>query len=217
VEIKGANLAPAGDTRIWQGPDFVNNQLPTQLDGVGVKVNGKSAFVYYISPTQVNVLTPPDAVSGAVQVTVTSGGSSSPAATVQAQALSPSFFIFGAGPYVAAVHANGDLVGPAALSVPGYTFSPAKPGETIQIYANGFGATSTAIVSGSLTQGGTLNPAPVVKIGGTTATVVFAGLVLPGEFQFNVVVPSIADGDQAITATVNGVNTQSGAMLAVQH
>jgi uncharacterized protein (TIGR03437 family) len=217
VEIKGTNLAPAGDTRIWQGPDFVNNQLPTQLDGVGVKVNGKSAFVYYISPTQVNVLTPPDAVSGAVQVTVTSGGSSSPAATVQAQALSPSFFIFGAGPYVAAVHGTGDLVGPAALSVPGYTFSPAKPGETIQIYANGFGATSTAIVSGSLTQGGTLNPAPVVKIGGTTATVVFAGLVAAGEFQFNVVVPSIADGDQAITATVNGVNTQSGGMLAVQH
>jgi uncharacterized protein (TIGR03437 family) len=218
VEIKGTNLAPAGDIRIWQGPDFVNNQLPTQLDGVSVKVNGKNAFVYYISPTQVNALTPPDAMQGPVQVTVTSGSTTSAAATVQAQALSPSFFIFGAGPYVAAVHANGDLVGPASMSVPGYTFSPAKPGETIQIYANGFGTTSTPIVSGSLSQGGVLNPAPAIKIGGMNATVRFAGLVAAGEFQFNVVVPaSLVDGDQPITATVNGVNTQSGAMLSVQH
>jgi hypothetical protein len=29
VEIKGTNLAPAGDTRIWAGADFVNNQMPT--------------------------------------------------------------------------------------------------------------------------------------------------------------------------------------------
>jgi uncharacterized protein (TIGR03437 family) len=218
IEIKGANLAPAGDARVWQGPDFVNNQLPTQLDGVSVKVNGKNAFVYYISPAQVNVLTPPDAIQGPVQVAVTTGTTTSAAATVQAQALSLSFFIFGAGPYVAAVHANGELVGPASMSVPGYTFSPAKPGETIQIYANGFGATSTPIVSGSLTQGGTLNPAPVIKIGSATATVVFAGLVSPGEFQFNVVVPgSLADGDQAITATYSGSTTQSGAMIAIQH
>jgi uncharacterized protein (TIGR03437 family) len=218
MEVKGANLAPAGDIRIWQNPDFVNNQLPTQLDGVSVKVNGKSAFVYYISPTQVNILTPPDAMQGSVSVAVTSGGATSPAATVQAQALSPSFFIFGAGPYVAAVHANGDLVGPASMSVPGYTFSPAKPGETIQLYANGFGPTSTTVVSGSLTQGGTLNPAPVIKIGGATATVTFAGLVSPGEFQFNVVVPpTLADGDQAISATYESATTQAGAMLSVQH
>jgi uncharacterized protein (TIGR03437 family) len=49
VEIKGVNLAPTGDTRIWQGSDFVNNQMPTQLDGVSATVNGKSAFVYYRS------------------------------------------------------------------------------------------------------------------------------------------------------------------------
>jgi uncharacterized protein (TIGR03437 family) len=56
-----------------------------------------------------------------------------------------------------------------------------------------------------------------VKIGGVTATVTFAGLVSPGEFQFNVVVPaSIADGDQPITATYDGQNTQSGALITVQ-
>lgn len=36
VEIKGSDLAPGGDARIWQGSDFVKNQMPAQLDGVSV-------------------------------------------------------------------------------------------------------------------------------------------------------------------------------------
>lgn len=45
------------------------------------------------------------------------------------------------------------------------------------------------------TQSGTLSPLPAVNIGGVAANVTFAGLVSPGEFQFNVVVPaSLANG-----------------------
>jgi len=78
IEIDGSGLAPAGDTRTWQASDFVNNLLPTQLDGVSVTVNGKRAYVYFISPTQVNVLTPPDALpSGPAQVVVTNNGTAS--------------------------------------------------------------------------------------------------------------------------------------------
>jgi uncharacterized protein (TIGR03437 family) len=216
VEIKGSNLAPSGDSRIWQGFDFSGGQMPAQLDGVSVTVNGKNAFVYYISPTQVNILTPPDAMLGNVAVKVTAGGLTSAAANVNAQAISPSFFIFGAGPYVAAEHANGSFLGPSSL-YPGLT-TPATPGETIVLFANGFGPTTTPLVSGSTSQGGTLLPLPVVTIGGANATVVFAGLVAAGEFQFNVVVPSsLGDGDQPVVATYNGSSTQTGAMLAVQH
>jgi uncharacterized protein (TIGR03437 family) len=216
VEIKGVNLAPAGDTRIWQGSDFVGIQMPAQLDGVSATVNGKAAYVYYISSTQVNVLTPPDAMSGAVPVEVTSNGTASAAFTAQAQAESPSFFVFNGGPYVAAQHSsNYSLVGPTSL-YPGST-TPAKPGETVIIYANGFGPTSVPVVSGSETQSGTLSPLPVIQIGGAAATVQFAGLVAPGEFQFNVVVPaSLANGDQSITATYNGFTTQAGTLITVQ-
>ena len=115
VQINGANLAPAGDSRTWKNSDFTNGMLPTQLDGVSVTVNGKNAFVYYISPTQVNILTPPDAMTGPVQVVVTNGGTAGAGFTAQAQATSPSFFVFNGGPYVAAVHANGGLIGPATL------------------------------------------------------------------------------------------------------
>ena len=215
VEIKGSNLSPVGDTRIWEGPDFINNQLPTQLDGVSVTINGKAAFVYYISPTQINVLTPPDALPAAPQVIVTNNGTPSASFTAQAQPISPSFFVFD-NTHVAAVHLNGELVGAASLSVPGFPFSPAKPGEIIQIYANGFGPTSTPVVPGSLTQGGTLLPLPTVKIGGITATVQFAGLVFPGEYQFNVVIPPNASGgDQLIAATFNGATTQAGTTITI--
>jgi uncharacterized protein (TIGR03437 family) len=135
---------------------------------------------------------------------------------VQAQALSPSFFVFNGGPYVAATHLNGSYLGPTTL-YPGLT-TPAKPNEIVVLYANGFGTTSTPVVSGSVTQSGTLSPLPVVKIGGITATVQFAGLSAVGEFQFNVVIPSgLPNGDQSIAATYGGQTTQSGTLITVQN
>jgi uncharacterized protein (TIGR03437 family) len=215
VTILGSNLAPAGDSRTWQASDFVSNQMPTMLDGVSVTMNGGSAYVAYISPTQINVLTPPDLARGPVQVQVTTNTGTGPAFTVQAQQESPSFFIFGGGPYVAATHANGNIIGPATL-YPGQS-TPAQPGEIIVIYANGFGPTSVPVVKGSLVQSGTLSPLPAVTIGGIPATVQFAGLISPGLYQFNVVAPvSASAGDNAITATYNGFGTQSGALLTVQ-
>jgi hypothetical protein len=84
VEIKGSNLAPAGVSSpdcapgyCWQASDFLNNQLPAKLHGVSVTVNGKSAYVYYISPTQVNILTPPETTQGAVMVQLTNNSASS--------------------------------------------------------------------------------------------------------------------------------------------
>ncbi|MGO9094685.1 MAG: DUF4185 domain-containing protein [Bryobacteraceae bacterium] len=216
VLIKGANLAPAGDTRIWQESDFVGNEMPTQLDNISVTVNGKNAYVYYISPTQINILTTPDAMNGPVQVVVTNNGAVSAAFTAQAQSVSPSFFVFNGGPYVAAVHLNGTLIGPATL-YPGAS-APAKPGETVMIFANGFGPTSVPVVSGRDSQSGTLSPLPVIEVGGVKANVLFAGLVAPGEFQFNVVLPApLGNGDQPITTTYGGVSTQSGASITIQN
>src|SRR6516165_1468182 len=114
VEIKGFNLAPAGDSRIWANSDFTGGKMPTQLDGVSTTVNGKSAYVYYISPTQVNILTPPDPMSVSVQVQITNNGTTA-SYTAQAQGLSPSFFVFNGGPYVVATHSDGSLLGPAGL------------------------------------------------------------------------------------------------------
>jgi uncharacterized protein (TIGR03437 family) len=214
VEIKGSGLGPAGDTRIWQGSDFVKGQMPTQLDGVSVTMNGESAYVYYISPVQVNVLTPPDLAPGPVTVKVTSGGITSAAFTAQARPLSPSFFVF-AGGYVIGSHLNGTLLGPTSL-YPGSS-TPAQPGELVVLYANGFGPTTVPVLPGASSQSGMLPAVPVVQIGGVNAAVQFAGLVAPGEYQFNVYVPSSTpNGDNPITVQYGGLSTQPGVLLTVQ-
>jgi uncharacterized protein (TIGR03437 family) len=214
VEIKGSGLSLTGDSRIWKATDFAGTQMP-QLDRISATVNGKAAYLCYISPTQVNILTPPDAVSGAVQVVFTNNGAVSASVTAQAQPLSPSFFVFGAGPYVVAEHLIGSYVGPSNLYPP-FT-SPAKAGEYIALFANGCGPTSVPVVSGASSQSGILTTLPVVKIGGIAATVQFARPVAPGEFQFNVVVPSgLASGDQPLAVTYAEATTQTGVTITIQ-
>jgi uncharacterized protein (TIGR03437 family) len=218
VEIFGKGLATS--TRTWQGPDFVSGQLPTQLDGVSVTVNGKPAFVEYISPTQVNILTPLDPTTGTVQVVLTNGSNSSSPFAVQAQQYAPGFFQFGAGPYVAATHADNTYLGPASL-YPGLT-TPAKPGETVVLYLNGFGQTTPPLVNGAEFPTGTINVVPTVRVGGLIANVIFAGIVSAGEYQFNVVLPaSLPDGDASISVSFNGTNggfvTQPGALITIKN
>jgi uncharacterized protein (TIGR03437 family) len=73
------------------------------------------------------------------------------------------------------------------------------------------------VVAGAETQSGTLTPLPVVTVGGVNAIVLFAGLVAPGEFQFNIVLPSsLSSADQPTTATYNGLTTQAGTLITVQ-
>ena len=222
VEIKGTNLAPAGDTRIWQLSDFANNQLPTQLDGVSVTVNGKNAFLYYINPTQINILTPPDALPGSVQAQVTNNGVTSNVAAVQAQPQSLSFFEFvssGSLHYVVGRHtSDNSYIGPPNL-LPGVTTTPVRPGEPMYVVATGFGTTDVPIVSGALSQSGNLPaPFPVVKIGGIQASVSFAGLVGVGTYQLNLIVPDdVPDGDLPLTATYDGLSIQPNLLITVQH
>jgi uncharacterized protein (TIGR03437 family) len=214
VSIKGSNLALT--TRTWTEADFVNDQMPAALDGVSVTVNGKKAYVYYISQVQINILTPPDALTGAVQIQLTNNSVVSNIATVQAQAQSLSFFEFPVGNlhYVVGQHLDATPIGPTSLSR-----VPAKPDEIIYVAANGFGLTDQPIVSGYRNQGGNLPPPfPVVSVGGKPAQVSFAGLIGPGLFVIVFRVPSDApDGDLALTATYNGSSIQSNLLLTVQH
>src|SRR5438067_479526 len=51
IEIKGTNLVPVNTPSkdvIWStAPDFAAGQLPMQLNGVSVFVNGQAAFMYF--------------------------------------------------------------------------------------------------------------------------------------------------------------------------
>ncbi len=222
IQIKGTNLAPSTvdpSGMTWSSaPEFNDGKMPTQLSGVSVKVNGKPAYVYYVSAAQINVLTPLDSgANGPVPVVVTVGNDSSLTFTASEGTVAPSFLYFGGGKEIVATHAGGSLLGPASMSVPGYTFTPAQPGETVSLYAVGFGLPSTTLVDGSASQFGNLPTLPVVQIGGASATVTFAGVVSPGLYLLNVTVPdSAASGDNLVAVTYGGATTPDGSVIAVQ-
>jgi uncharacterized protein (TIGR03437 family) len=220
VAIYGIDLAPASlgqGGMTWSDAPSFPSQMPTVLDGVTVSVNGQPAYVYYVSGSQVNVLTPLDSSTGPVAVTVYNGTETSVAYTAHLQAVSPGLLRFGDGVHVAAVHGDGTYVGPASWSTPGYTFTPAAPGETFMLYCDGLGLPTSPVTAGSAVQRGDLaTPWPTVTIGDTSASVKYAGLISPGLYQLNVVVPSIAvSGDNQVVVFYRGVDSPAGAMIPV--
>ena len=221
ITIGGTNLAATA--RQWGSADFgaAGNQLPTALDGTSVTVNGKPAYVEFISPTQINAITPPDSSTGSgIPVVVTTNGQASAATTVTYQSVAPSLFAFTPGTadngkYPAAGHQNGTFVGKAGLfpAAPAIT-TPAKRNETITLYGTGLGATTPVLAAGVITPSSPFYPlavTPTVTIGGLPAAVVFAGLA-PGfaqVYQLNVTVPAAPDGDQSLVITSAGLMTQA--------
>jgi len=219
ITITGTNLAAT--TRIWTGADFNGPNLPTQLDGASVTVDGMQAYIYYISPTQINALAPADAAQGSVPVQAAFGGLTSNIVSATEAAFSPALFMFGplGGKYVAAVLSGGQsiqYIGPANL-YPGLTV-PAQANNIILLYGTGFGPTSPTTSFGETFSGAPPTTNPVTcTIGGSPASVLFAGLVAPGEYQLNIVVPSgLPSGDNLVVLKVGGVPTQANAYLAVQ-
>jgi uncharacterized protein (TIGR03118 family) len=210
ISILGNNLAAT--TRSWQGPDFVNNQLPRSLDGVSVTINGASAYIAYVSPTQLNVLTPAAAAPGNLQIV--NNGLSGAATPVQFLQLSPAFFVLGSSGYAAATHNNGSLIAPNG-TFPGST--PATAGEIITIYGNGFGATNPTLPDGALISSPlSLITQPTITIGGMSAQVVFGGVVAAGLYQFNVVVPAVGTGSVIPLVAQVGSATAPTVNIAIQ-
>ena len=186
------------------------------LDGVSVTVNGKPAYVYYISSTQINVLTPIDSALGSVGVQVSNGTGSSNVFTVTMLANSLGFFAFNSGQYAAAEHADGSYIGPTTL-YPGLS-TPAKPGETIVLYSNGFGETDPGDYTGAGGAEGNLPHNPVITLGALPTNVINAAVVSPGLYQLMWWCRQNApDGDLALQASYNSFSTQPGVLLTVAH
>ncbi|HEY2014807.1 MAG TPA: serine hydrolase [Bryobacteraceae bacterium] len=207
VAITGQNLATA--TRTWWNDEIVGNTLPVEIDHVRVTINGKNAAIYYVSPTQLNVQAPTDSTLGPVNIQVTRDGTTSAVIQADYVAAAPGFFTFPANgkSYAAGVHLSGAYVGDIAGTL------PAKPGETIELYATGLGASTGGVVAPTATA--PTQPLVTVTIGGVPATVQFSGLVYPGEWQLNVVVPQVAAGPQPITISSGSATSAVAAVLAV--
>ncbi|MEO8372179.1 MAG: IPT/TIG domain-containing protein [Candidatus Solibacter sp.] len=214
ISIYGTGLAAT--TRVLASSDLVSDVIPTTLGGVSVQINNKPAFVQYVSPTQINVLAPADASRGSVSVSVNNGSVTSNSVSTTMLSVLPGLSTLSG--YVRAVRSDGAIINGTGNVETGYKTSAAVgPGDTLSLYGTGFGATSASLADGLVFTGAypTAN-AVTVTIGNTPASVAFAGLVGPGLYQINVVVPpSLADGDYALVASVAGSSSQANAMLKV--
>ena len=208
VEIYGANLS--GNSRSWALTDFNGNNAPTSLDGTTVTIAGKSAFIDYISPNQINALLPSDTPTGAQQLLIAGTGGTVPYSLtvnpVQPGFLAPLNFKIGAVQYAVAVFPDGAFALPIG-AIPGVNSRPAKPGDIITLYGIGFGPVTPSIPAGQLAQQLNMLAMPLlVNLGGIPATLSYDGLApgYTGLYQINLIVPSIPAGNAALAFTLGG-------------
>jgi uncharacterized protein (TIGR03437 family) len=216
LTIQGTNLAPQTDT--WD-KFIVNGTLPTTVDGVSVNVGSKQAFVYYISPTQINAQTP-DVGAGPVPVTVTTPSGTSVAVTATVSTVSPAFFPWPGSQPVATRQDASFAVKNGTF--PGTTTVAAKPGDVLILWGTGFGPTNPVVAAGiQVPADKQYNCSPVTVKIGTANAQVFGCALSPGYaglYQVAIQVPTtMADGDYALTATVSGVTSPSGVILSVKN
>jgi uncharacterized protein (TIGR03437 family) len=227
VTVFGSNFAPQGTA---VGGTLANGQLQTNVAGVCVEFGNVRAPIFSVFPTQVNVQVPAVAAGNvAVQVIRdcdTPQAAASTPENISAQATAPEFFYFvtnanGVNPIAAVNSLTGAYIGaPGLLS--GATFTPAKPGDYITLFATGFGATNPSFAPGVLPNKTATVTAPVtVQFGGTTldpSDILYVGVSqFAGLYQVNLHVPNgIAAGDQKLVITAGGVASPANAFITVQ-
>lgn len=201
ITIFGTNLATASGAA-------TTSPLPFNINGTVLQIGSAFAPLLFVSPTQINAQIPFEAPTGAVPVVVFVNGRASAPVQVTVRTTAPGIFTVsqnGTGT-VQALHAD---------STPVDGSSAAVPGEEIQIFATGLGPTissgSTAPLATGLPGNGqpVLN-APTVSIGGSIATVTFAGAAqgVVGQYVVKAIVPSVAStGDQPLSLTIAGNRT----------
>jgi len=218
VSIFGNNLASG--TVIWDG-DF-----PTSLGGTSVTVDGKAAYLQFVSPGQINLQAPDDTARGPVPVVVTTATGTA-TSMVTLSEFSPSFDLLQSG-HVAGiiVRSNGsgayggggyDILGPTGNSL-GYPTVAAQAGDIVELYAVGFGPTNPSVPAGTPFTGA----APTIDklalyINNVVVKTVFVGLSSAGLYQINLIVPSgLGQGDVPIQASIGDMQTQAGVLFSLQ-
>ncbi|MGB6942036.1 MAG: putative Ig domain-containing protein [Bryobacteraceae bacterium] len=215
--VVGAPLAPGTIAQVYGGglaSAAVSTgvlPLPTTFNNTFALVGPAQAPLYFLSNGQINIQIPYEATATQQTPIVLSvnnaltlplmlnivpsspgvlSADDGPAPTVQN------------GAHIIAQHADFSLVSSS---------SPAKPGEYLVMYLVGLGDTNPSVASGAPAPTSPLasvTVTPTVTVGGTTATVAFAGLTpgFVGLYQINFQVPTgAASGELEVDVTQNGV------------
>src|SRR5579862_4068337 len=218
VSIFGQNLA--SQTASWNG------DYPTLLGGTSVTINGKLAYLSYVSPSQINLQAPDDTARGTVSVVVTTAAGTAKSSVTLSQ-FGPSLCLAHQN-YVAAIilrpdgsglfgKGSYDFLGPTGILF-GYPTVAASAGDMVEIYAVGLGPTTPTVLAGKPFTGA----APITShislyINNVLVEPAFVGLSSAGLYQINLVVPpNLGEGDVPIHVSVGGQETPSDVLFSLR-
>jgi uncharacterized protein (TIGR03437 family) len=229
ISIFGTKLAAPNTSRPVQSTDLdTQDRIPTELNRVSVEFTSppsdlipRLGRILFVGDNQINLQAPDfyptsgDTVEIRAVINRGKAGNEirSNPITAQIRQVAPAIFTLseqGTGD-AAAVHANGQLVTPA---------NPARPGEVIAIYGNGFGRTSPPFDAGVLpSSAANLSSDARADIGGMNAVVHYKGVApgFAGLYQFNVQIPAsgLSAGNHAIFIHAGSFVTQPGVTIPV--
>jgi uncharacterized protein (TIGR03437 family) len=226
MSLFGANFAAAGRTRAVTAADVVAQKFPQTLGCINVTVNGQNAPIAYVQGDQINFQAPTLTGTGSASIVVIANPGapnelkSDPLVVTTQQAFAPAFFTFD-GKNIAATNAAGTtIVADASIG----SAVAAKPGDTVVLYATGLGPTTPAYSPGDIANASAQVATSVtVSVGGVAvpaSDVLYAGVSpqsICGLQQINVRLPAtLPDGSLPVTLTMNGVQSQAGATIAVK-
>ncbi|HWD00495.1 MAG TPA: choice-of-anchor V domain-containing protein [Candidatus Sulfopaludibacter sp.] len=216
VTIYGSDFTSPGFTDDWS-KSIVNGKLPTALDGVTVSIGGKPAYVYFISPGQINVQAP-DVSPGPVAVTVTNGAGVSAAFNATVLQTQPALYQYLPTKYAIATRYpdNAFIGNPSSIAG---TVS-AKAGDILILWCTGLGTVNPAVPAGIVPNvsapavTGTLT----VTVGSTVIQPIYAVLSpYAGLYQVAVQLPnSLPTGDVPIQLTQGSAQSPATVFLNVK-
>lgn len=211
--IYGTNLAYG--TAAISSSDIGNGLLPTVLgdDETQVFIGGNAANLYYVSPTQINFLVPPNLLALPVPLYVAVDSLRGPLIELTLGPAAPGLFQLDAKNAIATLP-DGTVLTPS---------SPGQPGDVVTLWATGLGATNPMPAYGELP----MAAAPLVAGAGLSIlldgtpipsqAISYAGIApgFAGLYQINFKLPTSTGSNPEIRVQVAGVMSAARVYLPV--
>jgi uncharacterized protein (TIGR03437 family) len=192
--------------------------LPLTLAGVSVKIGGRNAPLFFVSPGQINLQVPGGVAEGNLAVEVFVNNSATPAQTgsVTVADSAPGLFTINASGRGQAVALNGDLSPNGQLP----NARSELAGGVVILFATGIGNTIPPVADGQAAPSSPLATGvgtTTVTVGGVNAPVLFSGLSpgFVGLWQINVQLPDSLPTNAATSVRVTKGRSSLEATLAI--
>lgn len=203
----GALVSLFGD-QLSQGEQRTTRYpLPTQMNAVMVKLNGKPVPLVYVGPSQINFQIPYDFPAGPTELVVVNAGLESAKTSLPSLSRnSPGIFTLpesGYGQGMIFIAGTGLIAGARKST----GFRQAHKGDVIEIYCTGLGPLinppAMGLAAPSSPAVATVDK-PIVTIGGVQAEILFSGLApgLVGVYQINARIPANAEASAMVPVTI---------------